>query len=261
MKPIENKYKFEYIIDYKKPISVSEYTNALNAISNEYENFLHVKYGSEKPEAELYIKEIKKGSIITTLVEHSNLLIPFLGDVNTVFEFGDFLKNSFDYLLSGNKSEEKHLLDAKNLTNFQKVIEPGTHSNNNISINIVGDNNQIILKPLTANEMDSRIIRERIKEEKKDLNIKEKKIFQKQALVLDQIKRDLNSTKGNKGLIKEINDKSLNIVWENDDEKNKMLSCDDNPLKMIFIIDVEIVEANSITMLYKVIKLHEIIEP
>jgi hypothetical protein len=40
-----------------------------------------------------------------------------------------------------------------------------------------------------------------------------------------------------------------------------MLSCDDNPFKMIFIVDVEIVEVNSETKLYKIIKVHEIIEP
>ena len=69
---------------------------------------------------------------------------------------------------------------------------------------------------------------------------------------MDQIKRDLDSTKGNKGLIKEINEKSLNIIWENEDEKTKMLNCEDNPFKMIFIVDVEIVEVNTETKLYKI---------
>ncbi len=261
MKPIENEFKLEYIIDYNKPISVSEFTNALNAISSEYEKFLTDKYGSEKPEAELYVQEIEKGSIVTTLVEYSSLLIPFIGDVNTVCEFGTFLKNSFDFLLTGKKNDENQILDAKDLSNFHKVIEPGTHSENNIYINIKGDNNQILLSPLSATENESRIIRDRIKEEKKELNSKEKKIVQNQALVLDQIKRDLDSTKGNKGLIKEINEKSLNIIWENEDEKTKMLNCEDNPFKMIFIVDVEIVEVNTETKLYKIIKLHEIIEP
>lgn len=58
MKPIENEFKLEYIIDYNKPIPVSEFTNALNAISSEYEKFLVDKYGSEKPEAELMCFEI-----------------------------------------------------------------------------------------------------------------------------------------------------------------------------------------------------------
>lgn len=261
MKNIENEFKFEYIIDYDKPIIVSEFTNALNAISHQYEKFLIDKYGSERPSAELYVQEIKKGSIVTTLVEYSAIILPFIGDVNTVFEFGNYIKSSYDYLLNGKKDSDKEKLDIKDLNNLLKVIEPGTHTNNNVYIQIKGKNNNIVLNPLSANETESRAIRDRIKEEKKELSQKGKKIEYKQALYLEQIKRDLDSKKGNKGVIKELNENSLNIIWENEDDKQKMLSCDDNPFNMIFIVDVEIVEVNSETKLYKIIKVHEIIEP
>ena len=107
MKNIENEFKFEYIIDYDKPIIVSEFTNALNAISNQYEKFLIDKYGSERPSAELYVQEIKKGSIVTTLVEYSAIILPFIGDVNTVFEFGNYIKSTYDYLLNGKKHSDE----------------------------------------------------------------------------------------------------------------------------------------------------------
>lgn len=261
MKNIENEFKFEYTIDYDKAIVVSEFTNALNAISNQYEKFLNDKYGSERPEAELCVQKIEKGSIVTTLVEYSSFILPFIGDINTVFEFGKYIKSTYDYLLSGKKELNEEKLDLKDLNNFLKIIEPGTHTNNNVFIQIKGKNNNVVLNPLSANETESRAIRDKIKEEKKELSQKGKKIEYKQALYLEQIKRNLDSKKGNKGVIKELNENSLNLIWENEDEKQEMLSCDDNPFKMIFIVDVEIVEVNSETKLYKVIKVHEIIEP
>jgi hypothetical protein len=209
----------------------------------------------------LYVQEIRKGSIVTTLVEYSAVLLPFLGEVNTVFEFGKHIKSSFDYLLTGKKENEEDDLDVKDLNNLLKVIEPGTHINNNIYIQIKGKNNQIVLNPLSANETEARAIRDRIKEDKKELIQKDKSIEYKKALYLEQIKRDLDSKKGNKGVIKELNENSLNIIWDNEDDKQKMLSCDDNPFKMIFIVDVEIIEVNSETKLYKIMKLHEILEP
>lgn len=261
MKAIENEFKFEYIIDYYKPISVSDFTNALNAISNEYEKFLIDKYGSERPEAELYVQEIKQGSIVTTLVEYSAMILPFLGDINTVVDFGKFIKSSYDYLLNGEKVDEQVNLDTKDLSNLLKIIEPGTHTNNNILIQIKGKNNKIIMNPLSVNETESRAIRDRIREEKKELVQKEKSIQFNQALYLEQIKRDVESKKGNKGVIKELNENSLNLIWENENDKLKMLNCDDNPFNMIFIVDVEIVEVNSEIKIYKILKLHEIIEP
>lgn len=261
MNKIENEFKLEYIIEYDKPIVVSEFTNALNAISNQYEKFLQDKYGSERPEAELYVQEIRKGSIVTTLVEYSSILLPFLGEVNTVFEFGQYIKSTYDYLLTGKKEHTEKGLDVKDLNNFLKVVEPGIHTNNNIYIQVKGKNNKIILDPLSANETEARAIRDRIKEDKKELSYKDKTIEYKKALFLEQIKRDLESKKGNKGVIKELNENSLNIIWDNDDDKHKMLNCDDNPFKMIFIVDVEIVEVNSETKFYRIMKLHEIIEP
>lgn len=261
MDKIENEFKLEYIIEYDKPIVVSEFTNALNSFSSQYEKFLQDKYGSERPAAELYVQEIRKGSIVTTLVEYSVVLLPFLGGINTVFEFGKYIKTSFDYLLTGTKEKDDDNLDVKDLNNLLKVIEPGTHTNNNVYIQIKGKNNHIVLNPLTADETQARAIRDKIKEEKKELIYKDKSLELKKALYLEQIKRDLDSKKGNKGVIKELNENSLNLIWDNEDDKHKMLNCDDNPFKMIFIVDVEIVEVNSETKLYKIMKLHEILEP
>ncbi len=256
----KNEFKLEYIIEFDEPISVVEFTNSLEAISSEYEKFLIDKFGSERPNAELYVQEINKGSIITTLVELSANMLPFLGDVNTVFEFGNFLKSSYDYLISG-KGKENDDLDIKDLNNLAKIIEPGTHKSNNIYIQLKGDNNQIVLNPLSADAGKSEVIKKNIKEEKKRLAEPTKNTEYSKALYLEQIKRDLDSKKGNRGVIKELNQKSLNLVWLNEKEKEKMLNCDDNPFKMIFIVDVEVVEVNEENKLYRILKLHEIIEP
>ena len=195
------------------------------------------------------------------MVEYSSTLLPFLGEVNTVFEFGKHIKSTYDYFLTGKKENSEYVLDVKDLNNFLKVIEPGIHNNNNIFIQVKGKNNNIILNPLSVNETEARVIRDQIREYKKELNHKDKSIKYKKALFLEQIKRNLESKKGNKGVIKELNENSLNIIRDNDDDKFKMLNCDDNPFKMIFIVDVEIVEVNSETKFYRIIKLHEIIEP
>lgn len=63
MKSIINEFQFEYVIDYDKPIAVTEFTNSLNAIASEYKKILNDKYGSERPEAELFGQEIKNGVI------------------------------------------------------------------------------------------------------------------------------------------------------------------------------------------------------
>ncbi len=260
----QNKLKFEYIIEYNEPIPVSEFTSALGSISNQYQRFLENNYGAEKPDAKLYIQEVKKGSIIATLVEYSAISLPFLGDVNTIFEFGQYIKSLFSYFV-GDERDKKELeiynIDKKDLENLSNIVRPATHKDNRININIIGDNNNVEFNALTSDENSSTDIIENIKYEKRSLEREEKiSVKYKKILYLEHIKKDLNSTKGNKGVITELSNKSFNIIWENEEEKERMLNCDANPFKMLFVVDVQIIEVKDKIDVYKIVKLHEILE-
>ncbi len=152
---IKNKYSIDFIIDYKDPIEVSEFTKALNAFSSEYKKFINDAYGSEQPvDAKLHIEKIQEGSILTTLVEYSYMAIPFLSDVNTVLEFGKFLQGSYKYFQNQGDDNQDLKLEVKDLENLAAILAPGTGAGNHTTINITGDGKTspfsklMILKPV-----------------------------------------------------------------------------------------------------------------
>lgn len=248
---IRNECFLVYRIEYTDAIPITHFTDALSALSSEYQKFLYDTYESERPEAKLYVQAIEKGSIVTTLVEYAMPILPFIGEVNTVIEFGTFLKKSYDYLRSKGSIDKN--LDNKDLDNLERIITPAIQTNNNISLSLEGCH---IENLIFANESEARAIRDRIQEEKNSTDNGGVVLHEKVGLVLEQIKRG-DKGKGNKGVIEQICKETLNLVWQNDHEKNEIVSMGENPMSKIFIVDVEHVTNSYNKSWYKIIKVHE----
>lgn len=256
---MKNENKIQFDLDYKDPIEISEFTKSLNAISNEYKKFIDDTYGAEQPvNAKLYVEKITEGSILTTLVEYSDFAIPFLVDVNTVYEFGKHLKEAFSYFSGQTKKGENLELDVQDLNNLKSIISPGTETGNKIEISVVGNNNLVVLK---ADDTESNAITNRISKELKDLRLPSSNIYKKQLFYFDQAKKDISSKKGNYGIIESLNDERLRVVFEDDKSiKNKMLKGKHNPLQVSYIVDVEVQTKRGKSITYKILNLHEIID-
>ncbi len=252
-----NIHKLEYTIVYEKPVGVNEFTSALNALNSEYQKFIVENYGGQHPNATLNIEQIDNCCIKTTLVEVvTKSVLPFMGDVNTIKDFGLFLKLSYDFL-TGNIKETEKALDSKDLNNLQRINEPSIHNGATVNINIIGNKNEVVLPVYTADEFKGRAVRDKIKELKNEDDSKTKS-YNKVPLIFDQLKSNIDNTKGNRGIIREISPEARLITWHDDNDKKRMLKqTDENPLMMIFIVDVEVNEVSDKIKLYKILKLHE----
>jgi len=57
-------------------------------------------------------------------------------------------------------------------------------------------------------------------------------------LTFFQARNDSKSRIGNKGIIEQLSDKPLNVVFETDKLKRKILYSDKNPLTISYFVDV-----------------------
>ena len=104
--------------------------------------------------------------------------------------------------------------------------------------------------------MEANAIQNGLKREKENLKQKELKgVEHKQILTLYQA---VDKKKGNKGIIESLNDKPLGLIFENDDDREKILSNPaQNPLKFAFIVDVIVEEVNKTPSAYRILKYYE----
>ncbi|WLF84841.1 hypothetical protein [Moraxella sp. ZY210820] len=143
----------ELIIHIKNhaPIEVLDFTQTMSSFALEYNH--HTKTDDFK----LYIKEVKSGSIIASLVAIAPNILPFAEHANSIIEFATHLKNAFGRL----KGEQNNAqLDVTTLQNLTRLVEPIAKDNNAVmniqTVNIYGNvNDSFNVNSLDANAIQN----------------------------------------------------------------------------------------------------------
>lgn len=253
-----NEIKLVVKIKNQKPVELLDLSKSLAGIASQFNNYTSKNAQSKyQSEAKLYVQEIRSGSIILELVEIASIrVLPFIENTNIILEFSKYCKSVFDYYIS-NKGEKPNL-SISDCKEFLSIVNP-----------IVKDNgSQIIFAPtingnvsfdFSADFKDANSFTNQLKEEQVSIKepINNEEINKSVILTWYQARNKYNNNVGNKGVIEDISKSSLNITFENDNLKEKMLHCHINPFNTAFVVDVRIQTVQGKPVAYKVLKLHD----
>lgn len=244
-------------IENKRPIELLDLTKSLVSIATQFDSYVDKNADSkENREAKLYVKEIKSGSVILELIELATVgMIPFIENTNTILGFVEYCKKAVNFFL---KNEgEKPELKPTDYRDFSTILNPISKDNGsqfNLSTTINGN----VELHLNLSSTDTNALQNIFKKELEQLKIPEQldDIKPSVLMIWFQARNDLKSTIGNKGVIEEISKKPLNITFETDEIKEKMLHSDINPFNTVFVVDVKIQTIQDKPIAYKIVKLH-----
>jgi hypothetical protein len=242
-------------IDNKEPVELLSLTRSMLSVTSQFDKF-NLKKGHTS-EAKLYVKEVRKGSIIIELFDISVTagLIPFVENVNVVVEFAENIKKVFDFFRGKVPNEDKPKLTTNDCDDYINMVNPvALDGGSTLSVYITGKVKGDI--NISVPSMDANAIQNGLKREKEILKQKElKSIEHKQILTLYQA---VDKKKGNKGIIESLYTKPLGLIFENDDDREKILyNPIQNPLKYAFIVDVRVEEINNTPSAYRILKYYE----
>lgn len=254
---MKNTYSIEYIIEYMEPLEVSVFTNSLNAFSNEYKKFVAENYeGMHPSDAKLFIEKIEDCCLKTTLVEYAKTALPFLGDTNTIMDFGKSLAGLYAYFKGGRKTE-KPKYDIADLENIQKILAPATYHDNSTKIEVNGDNNNFLVLSVSSEEAHS--LNSQILMAKKELSEPTQNRYYKQAFYWENANKNMKSASGNFGVIENISLNKMSITFEDENTKKEMIIGKEHPFRTAYIVDVEVQYVRGQATIYKILTLHETI--
>ena len=133
-------------------------------------------------------------------------------------------------------------------------------SESSMQIGTVSENGIVnMYKDCVFNYTVSNTIQNKANQKTKQLaSIQEELSHKRVLLYFKQINRD--SKTANRGIISNISDKPISVVFDSDELKRQILYIDENPIKKAFFVDVLLQMANGKIAAYKVMALHEIIE-
>jgi hypothetical protein len=83
--------------------------------------------------------------------------------------------------------------------------------------------------------------------------------FTKEVLTLYQARAD-TSRRGDRGIIERFSTKPVRLEFMNDEAKQKVLDRDDNPFRLMFIVDGVVSTVDGKPALYKIYTVHDAIE-
>lgn len=248
-------------IDNKQPIELMDLTRSLVALASQFDKHVSKNGDSkENREAKLYVKEIRTGSVIVELIELATVgLIPFAENVNTILDFAVYLKKATGYFLD--KSADKPELVPSDYKELSAIINPIARDNGS-QLNLSTTVNGNVELHLHLNSIESNAIQNNLKRELEILKLPEtvENIYERVIMTWWQARSDIKSKIGNKGVVEEISEKPMNIVFESDELQAEMLHSDINPFKSAFVVDLRIQNIQGIPRVYKILKLHEYFE-
>lgn len=155
-------YHHEDEIDFKDIVLM------FDGIASEFEKFKDESaLKSSQAETLLIIREIKKGSIILTISALVPLILACMGNINTIFDFFQKLKNLFK-----RKNNELSQSEFENYLKINEVIKNNPGSRLEISTN-EGVNNSIVLNSERSREINlkSKSIMEKIDRRRNNIDL------------------------------------------------------------------------------------------
>lgn len=246
-----NDNTFTFKIDTNEYLSVEDFTNAIIAIDKEYKTFT-------ENSSELQIKEIRKGSFE---VEFIPIAIPSLfialDNVNSVFEFCNYIKNIWNYLISPTpNSIEQNRPTEKTINNCYDISKPII--NNYGTINLIHGNEKVSIttsdaKKIRNNKSNATKQIKQVEPNEDQQSIYKKQLFYWHQTCFDEERPNI----GNKGIIEKIQKEAVKVIFEDDNSitKKEMTTSQDGVdwQKRGYIVDIEVMRRNDKIVSYKIL--------
>ncbi len=245
-------------IENKRPVALTDLTLSLNCFADEYARFVEAN-GEETPkgkELQLFVREIRSGSIITDLVAAIPYSLPFIEHADTVVEYAKHLKTAIEFLVGKSEKRPDGMTKAS-YQNLANIVEPIAKDNGSMLVigTINAAENAVI--NISVSSVEANAAQNAAKREIAALKEPEVGKHEKVLLQWYQARNDPGSNTGDRAVIESIQRPPVKMIFADDEIKTRMLATDPNPFKLAFVVDVSVDTVGGKPALYKVLHLHE----
>jgi len=252
--------KLEITINNNNPVVLTDLTMALLGVGQQFERFIENETNEQHAaSSELFIKDVRSGSIIVELVAQAIPVVPLLWQGGSLLEWVNHTKSVIEWLNGKLVSPPKDLTkqDLKQWSNILEPVAKDRASQMNFTVSNGGRViNQIFITSEQANAAQNQIKREIGKLEEPDDHTQRKRV-----MVWYQSKFDSLPSTGDKAVIESISKAPIKVIFENNAVKKAMLLGDVRYPKqwheLAYIVDVKVQTVQGIPKVYTIINYYD----
>ena len=256
--------KLTATLEHEGPIPLVEFTVALQRLAKRYSR--EARADGEELETQLYIAEIRKGSVIVELVtQHpraigvaaATSLVGIVAGANQLFTFAKNLRDLLDGFKNDKPPENLTKADCDDVRGLAAPVIGTLNASIFFNINMPGET------PFGLTEQEAREVDNRAALAKAKLDLKDDNIHTEVLMVWDQVKDAPGVEEGrspDKGVIAVISKAPKQIRFASDDLKEQMGWHGFNPFEKAFVVDVKELIGPAGTVAYTILKLHDVLD-
>lgn len=238
-----NSVKLTIKISNTKPISLIDLTVGLTALGSLYNNFT-----KDDDQAKLLVKDIRKGSIVIDLITLSAVsAVPLLSNVHNIVQFFHFIellvatcsKSSATELQEMTSTYSLPTPTTKDIKSWGKSLNIIADNNDNVDYTVQEIDNSAVYNNCIFNGAEASFMKKNICELMDD-NTK----YEYKKKHFKWVQTNFHDMKiGNKGLIKNLHDKALRVIFDDENTKRQMIEDSDGNISWqdkYYTVDVEL---------------------
>ena len=253
-------------LDLSQPIEISDFVSSFAGLGGQFERFLKDKHPELQGEVKVYIKEVRKGSLIAELIplaynaiittaDHSVIASTFVKEISRKI---DYFRSAGGRLPDASKTELTEIVDivsgVANDPDGKATISALKYKKGKSTTEFEMEMTTREAKQMVQ-EIDAQFIE---MEQKADFD------YENELLIFYQSNRKDTDKSGEKGIIENISTKPLAVVYASDlakeHIKSEMLSGDRNIYKLGFFVDVNVPTQNGEPVAYKIKAVNDVID-
>lgn len=256
----------------RDPIELRDFVGGFAALGNQYEKFVAEQRPDLKGEANIYVKEVRKGSIEAELIVYvGGGLTVMLSMMDKLLIFEQFVQ-SVRLHISQYFEQGGRLKDASrsDLSDFNKTVAAIAHDPDaaaSLSAAYYEDGERKIREAFVFRTPEARVAEQEIDEHKRE--IEQKSSTEHRRVLMTFVRSSIldvqtGKRSGELVSIPAIHPKPLPLVYASDLAeqriKHEIKDADENVYKKGFEVAVNVEIMNSRPIAYRIIEVHDVIE-
>jgi hypothetical protein len=247
-------------IDNSRPVEIADLGRSLQALGRQYEEFV-VSHGYDPTpaNAQLFVTHVETGSIILTLKTLLEQATFLLKDIDVLAGFVGNLNEVMNFLLRQDTTSEPPITrsDAERIST---ILEPvAKDSGSKLSIVVTGNTGPVTVNAFMADSEKANAVQNSARRFLGP-SIPTNDGFEGEVMYLQQIRGELKSKVGDRGVIEKFSFKPIKLRFMSPEVKALILEKQENPFKMAYIVDGNMSTVGGKPALYNVTAVHEAFE-
>jgi len=256
-------------LNVDQPIELSEFLGAFTAVAAEYDRFIRMEHPDTKPTAEMFVKEVRAGSIVADLVPWiiGGGIITALSAANTISEFVERYGGSLKkYTQPGGRVEGA---TKTQLSDFgEQVAAIASHPNSTLEMAAIRIENgeEKIMAAFRFATPEARDIQQRVEEHKREIDHTSRADHER--VLMTFVRSDIRGAavgkrSGELVEIETISDKPRPLIYASavaEEQIKHEITDQDSVYKKGFVVDVNVEMRGGKPVAYAVTNLHQVID-